>query len=123
MSESITNKLAINDVIEQYVDKTLHFLSGLNNTFTVYATSIPPAGDFPSQGEYFTPRAIRQFISAKFNARMKILCKNTCVSYLEIWTGGAYPKDVLPLSNFDPEGGYVKPEIGSLRLDMALKLM
>ena len=95
----------------------------MNNAYEVYATSIPPAGDFPSQGDYYAPREIRQFISAKFNARLKVLCKNTNVSFLEIWKTGSFPKDMLPLSNFCPERSIVNPEIGSKKLDEALKLL
>lgn len=122
--ESIETKEALDDVIEEYVNKLVRFLSVLNTTYVVYAASVSPTGDCGDRDcDYFAPREIRQIITAKYNARLQVISRQKDIPYLCIWKIGAAPKDVYPLDLFEEDKYHIKAEIASKKLDEALKFL
>ena len=112
--DSITSLEPIDDVLEEYVEKLVRFLSVLNRNYVVYACSVSPTGDY-SRGEceYYAPREIRQVITSKFNSRLKSVCAKKGVPLLEVWKVGASPKDMVPLAYFEADRKHIKGKIAS----------
>ena len=122
--ESIETKEALDGVIEQYVTKLVRFLSILNTTYTVYGVSVSPTGECnDTECDYLAPREVRQVITAKYNARLQIISRQSGVPYLGIWKLGAAPKDVCPIDMFEEDKYHIKAEIASKKLDESLKFL
>jgi hypothetical protein len=124
LAESLDKNSLLDEILAQYVGKVSTFLSVLNSSYTVYASSSPPTGIFPKKVDgYYVPREIRQVITAKYNAQLKIACKSLGIPYLEVWKLGAAPKDMLPASSFNKDLCHIRPEICRAQLDKALKTL
>jgi len=120
--ESIEKKMTVDDVLEEYVVRLTKFLHTMNSIYKLYGCTVSPTGDFvDTTSEYRAPREIRQVVTAKYNARLQITCKEKGIPFLEVWKFGAHPKDMLSMKYFE-DGCHIKTKIASERLDKALEL-
>lgn len=122
--DSIEQKSTVDEVLEDYISKLTKFLYLLNSNYTIYASSVSPTGDFADTiSEYRAPREIRQIITAKYNARLKIECNKMGLPYLEIWKLGAHSKDMVPKGYFEADWCHIQVKMASNQLANCLKIL